>query len=61
MRTDGKRRGYKVLLMENVANNDTIITNLKQRTVVSFREPAAYFFYNFAYRTFPANRCLIIN
>ena len=61
MRTDGKRRGYKVLLMENVANNDTIITNLKQRTAVSFREPAAYFFYNFAYRTFPANRCLIIN
>ena len=61
MCTDGKRHGYTTLLMENIANNDTIITNLMQRTAVSFHEPAAYFFYNFAYRTFPANRCLIIN
>ena len=61
MRTDGKRHGYTTLLMENISNNDIIVTNLMQRTAVSFHEPAAYFFYNFAYSSFPANRCLIIN
>ena len=61
MRTEGKRHSYTLLLVENLANNDVIVASLKERTAASFREPAAYFFYNFAYRTFPANRCLIIN
>jgi len=61
VRTEGKRHKYTLLLMENISNNDVLVENLKKRTAVSIREPAAYFFYNFAYRSFPANRCLVIN
>jgi hypothetical protein len=61
LRTDGKRHQYALLLVENLSNNDVIVASLKRRTATSLREPAAYFFYNFAYRTFPANRCLVIN
>lgn len=61
VRSQKKQHRYTMLLMENIANNDILIESLKERTASSLQEPAAYFFYNFAYRSFHANKCLIIN
>jgi GNAT superfamily N-acetyltransferase len=47
--------------IENISHNDIIIHNIMQRTPPAIKSPAAYFFYNYAYPTFQANRVLIIN
>ena len=53
--------GFHYLVVEDVSDNDIIITNLKQKTWPEFSIPAAYFFYNYAYPTFPAKKVLIIS
>jgi hypothetical protein len=55
------KENYSYLLMENISNNNILISNLQKRTMPSFKSPASYFFYNFAYTTFHSNNCLIIN
>jgi len=47
--------------IENISHNDVIINNIIQKTDPILKSPTAYFFYNFAYPTFKANRVLIIN
>jgi hypothetical protein len=47
--------------LEDTSDNNVLIKNIRQKTTPSLESPTAYFFYNFAYPTFPANKCLIIN
>lgn len=47
--------------IENVSHNDIIINNIMKKTTPIITSPTAYFFYNFAYPTFNANKTLIIN
>jgi len=47
--------------VENISHNNTIIDNLCIKTTPLIVSPTAYFFYNFAYNTFKANRVLLIN
>lgn len=51
--------GYAAV--ENISNNNIIIDNLCIKTKPLIISPTAYFFYNFAYRTFPSEKVLIIN
>lgn len=51
--------GYAAI--ENISHNDTIIQNLQHKTKPQIVSPTAYYFYNFAYKTFNANRVFIIN
>ena len=45
---------------ENISHNNTIIDNLCIKTTPLIVSPTAYFFYNFAYRTFSSTKVLII-
>jgi hypothetical protein len=56
-----ERKNFGFLVVENISNNDIIINNLILRNKPYIISPAAYFFYNFAYRTFPSNKVFIIN
>ena len=47
--------------IEEISHNHIIIDNLKIKTTPLIVSPTAYFFYNFAYPTFPSNKVLIIN
>lgn len=47
--------------IESISHNDVIINNLLLRTRPLITSPTAYFFYNFAYTTFKANKVLILN
>jgi len=47
--------------IENISHNNIIINNLVLKTKPLVVSPSAYFFYNFAYSTFKANKVLIIN
>lgn len=47
--------------IENISHNNIIINNLLLKTKPLVINPAAYFFYNFAYPTFQAEKVLIIN
>ncbi len=44
--------------IENISNNDIILRNLSTKPYIV--SPTAYFFYNFACNTIPANKCLIL-
>lgn len=56
-----KKEIFHYLCIENISNNDIIITNLLLKSKPESVSPTAYFFYNFAYQTFPSNQILIIN
>ena len=56
-----KYSNYGYLMIEDITNNNIIINNLQIKTHPYAISPTAYFFYNFAYSTFPSNKCLIIN
>lgn len=56
-----KYHNYGYLMIEDITNNNIIINNLQIKTYPYAISPTAYFFYNFAYSTFPSNKCLIIN
>jgi hypothetical protein len=47
--------------IEEISHNHIIIDNLKIKTAPLVISPTAYFFYNFAYPTFPSDKVLIIN
>ena len=47
--------------IENISHNNIILDNIILKTVPSIISPTAYFFYNFAYPTFPSNKVLVIN
>lgn len=47
--------------IENISHNNIIITNLLIKNTPSIISPTAYFFYNFAYKTFSSDKVLIIN
>ena len=47
--------------IENISHNNIIINNLMLKTKPSIVSPTAYFFYNFAYPTFKAEKVLILN
>jgi hypothetical protein len=47
--------------IEEISHNGVIIENLKIKTHPLIVSPTAYFFYNFAYSTFRADKVLILN
>ena len=47
--------------VEDISHNKTIINNLVKKTHPMVVSPTAYFFYNFAYRTFNSTRAFVIN
>jgi GNAT superfamily N-acetyltransferase len=47
--------------IEDISHNHTIIQNIKKKTTPLIVSPTAYFFYNFIYSTFHANRVFILN
>ncbi len=47
--------------IEDISDNNIIIHNIKQKTAPLIVSPTAYFFYNFGYPTFQANKVLIVN
>ena len=47
--------------IENISHNNIIIDNIILKTKPLIVSPTAYFFYNFGYPTFHANKVLIIN
>jgi hypothetical protein len=47
--------------IENISHNNIIINNIMLKTKPLIVSPTAYFFYNFAYPTFKAEKVLIIN
>jgi len=52
---------FGFLAIENISHNNIIIDNIILKTKPLIISPTAYFFYNFAYPTFPANKSIIIN
>jgi len=47
--------------VEDISHNRIIIDNLVVKTCPIVVSPTAYFFYNFAYRTFKSSNCFILN
>lgn len=56
---DKNKFGFSAV--EDTSHNRAIIDNLIIKTHPIVVSPTAYFFYNFAYRTFKPSKCLIIN
>ena len=56
-----KENIFHYLAVEDISNNNIIINNLKIKTTPEIVSPTAYFFYNFAYETFPSNKVLIVS
>jgi predicted GNAT family acetyltransferase len=56
-----KHAEFRVSVLENIADNEVIIDNLKKKTTPIVESPTAYFFYNFAYGTFRPQKVLILN
>jgi hypothetical protein len=52
---------FKYAVIENISDNDVIVNNLLKKTRPMIVNPAAYFFYNFAYHTFNPKKVLVIN
>jgi hypothetical protein len=52
---------FGFLAIENISHNNIIIDNIILKTKPLIISPTAYFFYNFAYPTFPSNKTIIIN
>ena len=56
-----KENIFHYLAVEDISDNNIIINNLKIKTHPEIVSPTAYFFYNFAYETFPSNKVLIVS
>jgi hypothetical protein len=52
---------FHFAVVENISSNNLIVDDLMIKTKPYIVSPTGYFFYNFAYSTFNANRVLIIN
>lgn len=55
------KHNFGFAAIENVSHNDILIHNIMQKTAPTIISPTAYYFYNFAYPTFPSNKSLILN
>ena len=51
---------FRVNLIENISDNNIIIDNILVNSQPMFKSITGWFFYNFAYKTFNSNKCLII-
>jgi hypothetical protein len=56
-----KYKYFHYLCMEDISDNNILIKNLLIKSIPISIHPTAYFFYNFAYKTLPSNKMLIIN
>jgi hypothetical protein len=56
-----KENIFYFLSIEDISDNNIIITNLKLKSHPIIVSPTAYFFYNFAYETFHSNKVFIVN
>ena len=56
-----EKNNFGFAAVENISHNNIIINNLILKTNPLVISPTAYFFYNFAYNTFKAEKVLIIN
>lgn len=56
-----EKNNFGFSAIENISHNDIILNNIILKTKPIISSPTAYFFYNFAYPTFPSNKVLIIN
>lgn len=56
-----KHSNFQYAVIEDISDNNAIIKNIMLRTRPSLISPTAYFFYNFAYTTFKASKCLILH
>jgi hypothetical protein len=52
---------FHYLVIEDISDNQCILSNISIKTHPFIVSPTAYFFYNFAYSTFKSDKCLIIN
>lgn len=52
---------FHFAVVENISSNNLIVDDLMIKTKPYIVSPTGYFFYNFAYNTFNANKVLIIN
>ena len=52
---------FHFAVIEAISSNDIIVNNLMKKTIPCIVSPTAYFFYNFSYSTFNANKVLVIN
>ena len=41
---------FDILIMENLSNNNLLITEIQRKNTTLWKTPMAYYFYNFAYR-----------
>ena len=53
-----EREKFGFCAMENISHNHILVQNLLLKTKPTIKSPTAYFFYNFAYPTFSAERVL---
>lgn len=58
--TIAEKHHFGFCAVENIAHNHWIIENLVKKTRPTIKSPTAYFFYNFAYPTFQAEKTLCI-
>jgi hypothetical protein len=56
-----KYKYFHYLCMEDISDNNILIKNLLIKSIPISIHPTAYFFYNFAYKTLPSNKILILN
>jgi GNAT superfamily N-acetyltransferase len=56
-----EKNNFGFAAIESISHNNVIINNLLLKTNPLVVSPTAYFFYNFAYNTFKAEKVLIIN
>jgi hypothetical protein len=55
------KHNFGFCAIENITHNNVILENILLKTKSMIKSPTAYFFYNFACRTFPAEKCFILH
>jgi len=55
-----KNKGFKCCVIENTSHNNILVNSISRATKPFIVSPTAYFFYNFAYPTFNANKAFVI-
>lgn len=55
-----EKNGFGFASIENISHNNIIINNLLLKNTPIVISPTAYFFYNFAYPTFPSTKSFIL-
>lgn len=53
------KNNFGFCVVENISHNHWILANLLKKSTPIIKSPTAYFFYNFAYPTFSAERTLV--